>query len=88
MATTRKSVAADASLKRGKSALKSFRYYKGFAFVTLTNGVSGIVGSATDFPFPTMLALKGSGMQLEYQQLKQREEGDTFERYSLEWCVD
>ena len=51
----------------GKSPIKSFRYAKEYCIVTLVNGVQGVVGKSSDFPFPTMLTLKGAGMQMNYK---------------------
>lgn len=62
-------VAADAAKAEGKSGLRSFRYYKGFCHISLQNGMSGIIGSSEEFPFATMLTLKGSGMEIWYREI-------------------
>ena len=85
---TEKSKNADASkLESGVSTVKSFRYYMGWCFVTLTNGVTGIVGDSTTFHFQAMLSLKGSGQQVRYMELKPRADSE-YKRYSLEWSVE
>lgn len=73
---------AGAVPKAGSAKVSSFRYYNSLCFVTLSNGVHGIVGSASDFPFATMLSLKGSGATMHYRQLADK---DGYERYALEW---
>ena len=75
---------ADAG-KSGVSTLKSFRYYDGLTFVTLNNGVTGIVGSSTDFPFPIMLGLKGTSVELTYDWQKKTDKG--YDQYRLEWSL-
>lgn len=50
----------------GKSTITSFRYYKGFCIVSLSNGVSGIIGNAIEMPLSTMLTLKGQEISYEH----------------------
>ena len=66
----------------GSSPLSSFRYGGGWCFVTLENGVSGIVGTTEQYPFSTMLSLKGQGVSLSYSYRGKNGEHD---RYWLEW---
>ena len=78
---------ADAPTPResGKSSITSFRYYKGWCFATLKNGVSGIVGSSAEMTFAAMLSLKGSGMEVLYTR---RPDKDGHKRYQLEWSLE
>ena len=76
-------VGADAPTT-GKSVVTSFRYYQDLCFVTLKNGVSGIGGPASVMTFGTMIALKGSGIEVHYQFVGMRGE---YRQYRLEWCL-
>ena len=66
----------------GTSKLKGFRYYKGLCFATLINGIQGCIGESTDYPFATMLSLKGQGCTLQYEHTGTR---DGYENYRLSW---
>jgi hypothetical protein len=54
----------------GSSVITSFRYYKGLCFVTLENGVNGIIGDSISMPLGTMLTLKGQQISYEYSGTK------------------
>jgi hypothetical protein len=66
----------------GKAIITSFRYYKGFCFVTLSNGVEGIIGQSSDMPLGVMLTLKGQ--EIAYTFLKQNGE---YKQYKLGFAL-
>jgi hypothetical protein len=78
---------ADATTPKeiGKSVVTSFRYHKDYCFVTLKNGVTGIVGSASVMTFAAMLSLKGTGIEVKYERLTDK---DGYKRYRLEWSLE
>ena len=73
----------------GHSIVVGFRYIGKWAHVELKNGVKGIVGSAEQFPFGSLLTLKGSGMECRYERLSDKTTATgTYKRYSLTWSVE
>jgi hypothetical protein len=77
MATTKENPA-----NAGTAIISSFRYFKGLCFVTLSNGVSGIIGEASDMPLATMLTLKGQS--ISYKFIKKNGE---YDQYSLGFAL-
>jgi len=94
MATQKTSVvdanASSIPVQSGKSSITSFRYFDKLCFATLKNGVSGIVGDTTSCGLASMLALKGSGIQVSYKVngTWTDKEGKTHPRYQLEWSLE
>ena len=66
----------------GKATITSFRYFKGLCFVTLSNGVEGIIGAAADMPLAVMLTLKGQ--EIAYSFYKQNGE---YKQYKLGFAL-
>jgi hypothetical protein len=54
----------------GTATITSFRYFKGLCFVTLSNGISGIIGDSVSMPLATMLTLKGQHISYEFRGTK------------------
>jgi hypothetical protein len=79
------------TLPKGISPLSTFRYYEGKCFISLKNGISCMVGTSTEFPFPTMLSLKGMGVSMKYEPT-----GKTWTdskmvvhpKYKVDWSVE
>lgn len=70
--------------KSGRSKVSTFRYYNGYCFVTLKNGVQGIIGNSTDMALSAMLSLKNADVEIEYQQ---KDDVDGYERYQLGFAL-
>jgi hypothetical protein len=66
----------------GTSVITSFRYFKGLCFVTLENGINGIIGDAASMPLATMLTLKGQ--RINYEWYKKNGE---YEQYKLGFAL-
>ena len=66
----------------GSSIIKSFRYFDNLCFVTLVNGVSGIIGNAASMPLRDMLTLKGQSISYEHTGTS-TSKGKTFDRYRI-----
>lgn len=66
---TSQSADAEPSVK-GSATITSFRYFKGLCFVTLSNGISGIIGDSVSMPLAIMLTLKGQHISYEYRGTK------------------
>ncbi len=80
--------AADAAIK-GVATVVGFHYIKGLCSISLSNGVSGIVGDATTFPFSVMLTLKGTHANVRYTYLKDKTINDkVYRTYALEWSLE
>jgi hypothetical protein len=79
-----------ANATNGKSTVSSFRYYEKMCFATLKNGVSGIVGDTTSCGLRDMIALKGSGIQIQYSAVGvwTDKQGQVHPRFRLEWSLE
>lgn len=75
---------------KGRSAVTSFRYFDSMCFATLKNGVSGIVGDTASCSLRDMLALKGSGISVNYEQNGEwtDKSGNKHPKYRLEWSLE
>lgn len=66
----------------GKAVINGFRYVKGFCIISLSNGVTGIIGTSADMPLATMLSLKGQEITYEHTGTH-----DGHERYRLGFAL-
>ena len=84
-----KPVVADATPKaRGCSAVSSFKYIGANCIVSLKDGTTGRVGSSTQYPFGSMLQLKGSGIAVKYAKCKEQPKDSKHVWYDMEWSFN
>ena len=91
IATSKPVTVADATNPMsGVSYVTGFTYISGHCKVTLVNGVNGIVGTSSEFPFVTMLSLKGTKAAIRFERLKDSEpiNNVVYKRYSLLWSLE
>ena len=82
-------VVADATPKaRGCSAVSSFKYIGANCIVSLKDGTTGRVGSSAQYPFGSMLQLKGSGIAVKYAKCKEQPKDSKHVWYDMEWSFN